>query len=338
MKRDARIGLAVVLVLGLAVTLLVGRAIVKGNPDADAEPEAASAGGPAAYSTEIARVDGAPTGHVAASAGAPVDTAAAAPQLNPAVQRFVDDQTRNISAEAPSPVNPLPAPAPASNRVQNGDAAPGKTPAANKPAPVILGPAADSGPRQDHSDALDHESTGPAGSNDSGIPADGYGYTVAAGDNMWKISSKVFGDGKFTQKIVEANPGLNSAKMKPGMIIKIPVIQNKTVLMKLPSFAEASKQPSGSAVAAAKEKEVKKDAPASAQPIAASSSVKAEKNETLTEATTHKVEAGETLGTIAKKYYGFSGPKSIARITSANKGLDPAKLKVGQEIAIPAAK
>jgi len=31
-----------------------------------------------------------------------------------------------------------------------------------------------------------------------------YAYTVASGDSPWKIASKLFGDGKFTQKIVEA--------------------------------------------------------------------------------------------------------------------------------------
>jgi nucleoid-associated protein YgaU len=167
------------------------------------------------------------------------------------------------------------------------------------------------------------------------MPID-YGYTVAGGDNMWKISSKVYGDGKFTQKIVDANPGLNAAKMKAGTVIKIPVIQNKTVLMKLPSFAEASAaaKSGGSAIAAkdSKEKDTKKS-----EPVAASTTTKAPEA-APTEATSHKVEAGETLGSIAAKYYGSSGPKSVGRILAANKGLDAAKLKVGQEIQIPAKK
>ena len=76
---------------------------------------------------------------------------------------------------------------------------------------------------------------------DSQPPADGFGYTIAAGDNMWKISTKVYGDGKFTQKIQEADPGLNFQKMKVGTVIRIPPIAQKTILMKLPSFAHPSK-------------------------------------------------------------------------------------------------
>jgi len=336
MKRDARIGLAVVLVLGLAVTLLVGRAIVKGGADNEADPEVASAGS-APYSADAARVDGAPTAHVAAAAntGIPDSSPAAITPVenaNPAVQRFVDDQTRHLSAEAPSPANPNPVP-PSNNRAPVIES---PAPVGSKPAPV-KGSAANTTPKSDHNDALDHEAVGPTTGVDADVPADGYGYSVASGDNMWKISSKVYGDGKFTQKIIDANPTLNTQKMKPGMVIKIPTIQNKTVLMKLPSFADASKNPAGAAVAAAKE--AKKDNFQLAQPIAASSAVKADKGpEAISEATTHKVEAGESLGTIARKYYGFSGPKSVARIVSANNGLDPAKLKVGQELAIPAVK
>jgi hypothetical protein len=44
MKRDARIGLAVVLVLGLGVTMLIGHAIYKRGGGKDTEGEFADAG------------------------------------------------------------------------------------------------------------------------------------------------------------------------------------------------------------------------------------------------------------------------------------------------------
>ena len=333
MKRDARIGLAVVLVLGLAVTLLIGRALVKrGGEVADAEAE--NAGGPAPYSAEAAHVDGAPAANISSPSNAPSleapETAARNPEAaNPALRDFINNQTQRLGVEN-SPANPVPPP-PATNRAPTTE-----TPVVGPTRP-IAGPIS-SEPKADHSLLLDHE--GPTPSVDTAPPSDGYGYTVAAGDNMWKISSKVYGDGKFTQKIVDANPSLNAAKMKTGSVIKIPIIQNKTVLMKLPSFAEASsaKHDSGSAVAAKESKETKK----SDAPVAASTHTKAPEAAGDAagggEATTHKVEAGETLGVIAQKYYGSSGPKSVGRIIAANKGLDPAKLKVGQELQIPAKK
>jgi len=335
MKRDARIGLAVVLVLGLAVTLLIGRALVKrGGEVADADAE--NAGGQAPYSAEAAHVDGAPTANISSPSNAPgleaPETAARNPDAaNPALREFINNQTQRLGVEN-SPANPVPA-QPAGNRAPTIE-----TPVVGPTRPIAGPVSAEPAPKADHSLLLDHE--GPTPSVDTAPPSDGYGYTVAAGDNMWKISSKVYGDGKFTQKIVEANPNLNAAKMKTGAVIKIPIIQNKTVLMKLPSFAEASaaKHDSGSAVAAKESKETKK----SDAPVAASTHTKAPEAAAGDagggEATTHKVEAGETLGTIAQKYYGASGPKSVGRIIAANKGLDPAKLKVGQELQIPAKK
>ena len=54
MKRDARIGLAVVLVLGLAVTLLVARAIAKRGEVAGTDTETAGPKDAVAYSAPSA--------------------------------------------------------------------------------------------------------------------------------------------------------------------------------------------------------------------------------------------------------------------------------------------
>ncbi|HYF52071.1 MAG TPA: LysM peptidoglycan-binding domain-containing protein [Planctomycetota bacterium] len=321
MKRDARIGLAVVLVLGLSVTLLIGRALYRNTEVSDAGADDSVETSAAAAGDDIRRVDGvreasAPMPHTQSTDTSRAETVELPPEApNTAVREFVQDQTRPINATDRFSNSPTMTPPVETNNRANGSVRP-----------------TNGGPNPE--DALyDHESPEPVKPEANAVPADGYGYTVAAGDNIWKISSKVYGDGKFTQKIVDANKDINTAKLKPGMVIKIPLIQNKTVLMKLPSFADAkSGKSSEPAVAKAEPKK------ADDKPLLAQKLVKADKPVEVSEAATHKVESGETLGSIAQKYYGASGPKTIAKIVDANKGLNPAKLKVGQEIVIPAKK
>jgi len=326
MKRDARIGLAVVLVLGLAVTLLIGRAIHKRAELAREDGEPAAPGGTAQYSAEPPRVDGANSAQISS---APAQTPAVAPQPaetaarpqdppNPALDKFLQDQTRRLPAGNP-PVS-----------VPGEKASAAEPAAANTGAKPAAGTTGNNVPPAVNNE--DHENNVPPAAEPQ--PTDGYGYTVAAGDNMWKISTKVYGDGKFTQKIKEANPGLNTQKLKPGTVVRIPLITHKTILMKLPSFAEAEKE-LASAHGANGAANHKSDAPAGPAPVSSTAKAPEKAPADAATATVHKVEAGETLSAIAKKYYGANGPKTIALLTAANKGLDPAKLKVGQELTIP---
>jgi len=357
MKRDARIGLAVVLVLGLAVTLLIGRAISKRAEVANGGKDAALAqAGAAQYSTDVARVDGVDAAQVSAAAAAapnapaqpitPTETAARAPEpLSPALDKFVQDQTRrmptaNTNALLPGEKADTGAPgagaAPARGPARDGTGAVGGH--NSKPAAGSGTPPSGQPPHLDPAawrDDNDPSAVPPAAEPQA--PADGFGYIVAAGDNIWKISTKVYGDGKYTQKIMDANPGLDTRRLKPGAVIRIPVITHKTILMKLPSFADAKK---GVTTGTAEIADKAKPHGADGGPVAANKAVHAPEKAAGDglEATTHKVEAGETLSSIAKKYFGANGPKTIAMFTAANKGLDPAKLKVGQEIVIPAKK
>jgi len=352
MKRDARIGLAVVLVLGLAVTLLIGRAIHKRTELAKDDGELPAPGGAAQYSAEPSRVDGADAAQItsaaAAVAAAPAATAkpaetAAKPHdtPDPALERFLQDQTRRM------PGGTSPGLLPGEKATGAETAAAGANPAAgaaagsgthpgNNTLKPTAGTASDKAPAGDHSAWLDHESSAPPAAEPQ-LPADGFGYTVAAGDNIWKISTRVYGDGKFTQKIMEANPGLDTKKMKPGTLVRIPLIAHKTILMKLPSFADAKKgltTPAGAELAKNRNAD-----PASGPALASKSASAPEKTGADSgAASVHKVEPGETLSGIARKYFGTSGPKSIALIVAANKGLDPAKIKAGQELTIPAKK
>jgi nucleoid-associated protein YgaU len=335
MKRDARIGLAVVLVLGLMVTLLVGRAIYNSN-DQSAEMDGSlpALEGAAPHSDAVQTP-------AAANSDINGNTAAPMPSSGDALNRFVDDQTRNLgptsAAPAPVPTGVTPtgrAPmieepvASANPRMQplptGGDRTPAPQP---QPQPHPLNP-----------DLLDHEAQMVSNTPTENTSSEGLGYTVQAGDNIWKISAKVYGDGKFSQKIADANKDVNAQKLKPGMVLKIPALPNKTVLAKLPSYAEAK---AGKTTPATVQ-------PDAGQPVAAARGVKIPVDHTGIPSTEtqpvagtgteqkHTVAAGESLSAIAQKYYGASGPKSVGRILAANKGLDASKLKVGQELTIPA--
>lgn len=50
----------------------------------------------------------------------------------------------------------------------------------------------------------------------------------------------------------------------------------------------------------------------------------------------HEVLPGETLWKIMPQYYGKASRAMEAKIVAANPGMDPAKLKVGQKIVMPA--
>ena len=332
MKRDARIGLAVVLVLGLAVTLLVGRALYKRGTPPPSDAEEVATAGDAPTSTEI-HGDAAATPAAAANSTANLNAPQAQPSHTetgaaqhapetPGVRTFIEDERKPITPAPDHAAAIVPAPLTDARGV--------------KPAAPVVNPAPIAGdhgaPPANNAGSAgweDHEAT-PADPHSADAPSGGYGYTVQNGDNMWKISSKVYGDGKYTQKIAEANPGMNSQKLKVGSVIKIPSIPNKTVLLKLPSFGEAKE--AGPVIAQ------HHAAQAESAPAAASIPVPAADTHEAFAGATHKVEAGETLGSIAKKYYGTAGPKTVAMIVAANKGLEPTKLKVGQEIVLPAKK
>ena len=333
MKRDARIGLAVVLVLGLAVTLLVGRAIYKRSPQPNAEGDidatladngsasGSGSGAPAAEPRRTDPVDSSVSAPLPVAGPLPVNSGTGAQPSNIAVRQLIDEPAgRAPVGGSTAPVILPPAPISAHERVTGGH---GRTVAGD----VRGNPPAIQPLEGNHDE--DHEQISGPPANLELIQKEGLAYTVASGDNMWKISAKVYGDGKYTQKILEANPHLNAQKMKVGTLVRIPMIANKTVLMKLPTFSDAGAAVPNVAVGERATAESHVKAPAKEKETAAPVAGGA--------ATTHKVESGETLSSIAKKYFGTAGPKTIARISAANKGLDASKLKVGQEINIPAA-
>lgn len=131
-------------------------------------------------------------------------------------------------------------------------------------------------------------------------------YVVESGDNLWVISKKVYGKGSQWRRIFEANRdrlGSPDAVLKVGMKLEIP-----------PGDASPTVRPS---------------APAGEAPWGSE----------LADASgrTHVVESGESLYTIAKKYYGSGAKEKTDLIYAANRERlsNPEMLKVGMTLSIP---
>ena len=135
-------------------------------------------------------------------------------------------------------------------------------------------------------------------------------HTVQKGETFSSIARTVYGNKRYYQNILKANPQLNANKLRPGTVIN------------LPDIADA-----GSASDAGKT--------GTATPLAASTTTD---KPTASADSTHEytVKSGDSLYKIAIKLYG-RGDKSTA-LYDANKtliGPDPAKLKLGMVLKLP---
>ena len=125
-------------------------------------------------------------------------------------------------------------------------------------------------------------------------------YTVKDGDTIASIWRSITGSDRGYEKLLAANPGVDASRLKIGQVLKVP------------------------------------DA-APASPTGASQSTSTAPTTKTSGATTYTVEGGDTLHRIANKLYGDS--KLWNQIYEANKstiGSDPAALKVGMKLQIPA--
>ena len=147
----------------------------------------------------------------------------------------------------------------------------------------------------------------PAAPASSAAPSGETTHTVASGETMSKIAKKYFGNENAWRTIAKANPTVDPTSMKVGMKLRIPASDSATKAAK-PAGSNPSTTPSAATTATAGGSD-----------------------------NTHVVASGETLASIARKYYGNT--KYWERIYSENKGLigsDPAALKIGQKLKIPA--
>lgn len=153
-------------------------------------------------------------------------------------------------------------------------------------------------------------------------------YTVQKGDTSWDaVSKRVYGDTKWASAISRANPFVSPDKLKVGKTkLKIPVdptnIQGKLVWV--PEEAARPAEPDSKADPKTGDKpdgsKVPVPGPGSSWPM---------------QETTHTVRSGETLTSIAAKYY--SAPAGYLKIYNANRDVlsSPDKVKPGMVLRIP---
>ena len=124
-------------------------------------------------------------------------------------------------------------------------------------------------------------------------------YTVGKGDNLWTIAKK---NGVTVKQLTAANNLRTDSTLKLGQKLVIPGKTTETASAAAPA-AMSLAAPSAAA------------APAAAH---------------ATTTVTHVIKAGETLGTIARKY-----SVKVGDIAAANNIADPTKIRVGQSLKIP---
>jgi nucleoid-associated protein YgaU len=312
MKRDARIGLAIVLVLGLSITFLVARALHERTQVAEAEryDEIAALDAVDREPDEAISDDAPPASRFETTDRFEEDAA------ERGLQEFLDDhqapppeepartetETVRSNASAAEVVEP---PGRPSSTVAHNDTEHGSS---SLP-PLIGGPPV----TETETEALPKIDQ---------LPPSGWRYVVQSGDSPWRISAKVFGDGKYAAKIMKANSGLDARRLRIGQAIVIPALPGLAPRIALPASGRT--------------------APSAAmtfRPMAASTVLGASRSPRVTAGAgteTHVVKAGDTLAAIARNYYGYSGPKSIKRILDANPGLEPHRLQIGQSLKVPA--
>jgi len=313
MKRDARIGLAVVLVLGLSITLLVARSIHRHGAEAGIGDQ------PAAEVATAAAFEVQPTGP-----GVTID-----PAYDAQARALLEFQSQHDYA--PGPETEV---AEAGSSTANDDGTLSSAPdtGTSTAAPVVTARSSTT----DLTGVLPNLGEPPVPVTARGVttaarPANLLGtYTVASGDNPWKISARIFGNGKYAQKIVDANPGVNPARLRIGQKINIPAVADATPQIQLENAAVAMATPATSGAG----REI--TTPAARVALSRTVTHPVAQESSAGHVQTHSIQAGENLGAIAAKYLGSSGPKTVKKLLDANPGIDPRRLKIGYELKIPA--
>jgi len=127
-------------------------------------------------------------------------------------------------------------------------------------------------------------------------------HTIKSGETFSTIAAAYYGNAKYHKLISAANPKVDSSHLKIGQVITLPAFDGK---------AEAAKSASAATSAPEKAVDAKKE---------------------------YRVQAGDNLHRICMKLYG--NPKNVDAIYALNKaaiGSDPAKLKLGMVLNLPAA-
>jgi nucleoid-associated protein YgaU len=136
-------------------------------------------------------------------------------------------------------------------------------------------------------------------------------HVVASGETLSAIAKKYYGSEAKWEVIRKANPMVNPNNLKVGSKLRIP---DGTSLAAAPAGGSGS---TGS--------------------TSTGGTATASNTSTGSGNSTHTVSSGDTLAAIARKYYGSD--KFWEKIYAANKstiGSNPANLKIGQKLSIPA--
>lgn len=131
-------------------------------------------------------------------------------------------------------------------------------------------------------------------------------YKVQKGDTLSSISKATYGNANYYPHILRANPGLDPHKLKPGMVIQLPDPQQVV--------------PHGST-----------------QATEGSAAGGSSSSTAIDASHQYRVTAGDSLYKISVKLYGNGG--YVDQIYEKNKqaiGSDPARLKVGMVLELPA--
>lgn len=141
----------------------------------------------------------------------------------------------------------------------------------------------------------------------SALPCLAEAYTVQAGDTPIGIAKK---HGISVKDLLKANKSLEPSKMRVGQTLTIPGATGEKNDKKHPEKGQSKSSPKNEQSAATKEREPKKQASGKTG--------------------AHVVKKGETLGGIAAKL-----GVSVDDLLKANKGLNPRRMHVGQELTVP---
>lgn len=128
-------------------------------------------------------------------------------------------------------------------------------------------------------------------------------YTTQAGDNLWKLAQRFYGDGRRWKVIYEANRDVlpSSSEVPVGVVLVIPAEGGRPGRGALPARLSA-------------------EAPVKPQP---------------TEGTTYTVRQGDTLFSIARKHYGDGTRWRLIYEANRDRLSDPDRLQVGTVLVIP---
>ncbi len=122
-------------------------------------------------------------------------------------------------------------------------------------------------------------------------------HTIEVGETLSSISTTYYGDAKYFKMLVDANPQVDPNKLKPGMVIKVPVL-------------------------------AKKDPKSDTTDVPALSKIDPAKQ--------YVVKTGDSLNRIASTLYGDSTMwQKIYDLNKSTIGDSPAKLKLGMVLNLP---